>query len=118
MRHLPLLSSLLLAFVALTACDRDPPIVTTGLDAATAQQLFERMDRLIAALQPGVTAAGAPLMAASTSAAAAPPASTERVAAAGPELAALAARVTALEQALELARGAGIGTAGAYAAPR
>lgn len=95
MRHHRLFS-LLAATFALTACDRDPPIVTTGLDAATAQQLFERMDRLIAALHTGSVVSSAP---AGSSLAAAPAGPPERVAA-PPELAALIARVEAIEQAV------------------
>lgn len=37
---------------ALSACDNTPaPAPASGLDAATAQQLFERLDRLVAALE-------------------------------------------------------------------
>jgi len=57
-RTLTALGFLLVAAAA--ACDDGaPPTPTNGLDAATAQRLFERLDRLVAALE-STTRAGAP----------------------------------------------------------
>jgi hypothetical protein len=51
MRRPPTVLGLLLIAVVAACDDHAPPAPANGLDAATAQQLFERLDRLVAALE-------------------------------------------------------------------
>jgi hypothetical protein len=102
-------ASILGCGLLLAACARDPVMVQPGLDAATAQQLFERMDRLIAALQASPPIADSSLVRPAIVAAASNTAG-ERIAAVEPTaskdgLAELRERLAALERELARIRG-------------